>query len=829
MRKRLLIGLIGMIGVAALTVYSLHPFYVLFNPVGGIWTAVLNAEHPSKAEILLENLTDTVEVYRDTWGVPHIYARNEHDLFYVFGYVQAQDRLWQMDMQRRVAEGKLAEILGADLFDTDLFFRTIGLARAAEASLEQLDQTTKQMLSYFTMGINKAIENMKAEGGLPIEFKLLKYEPEPWTPLDSLAISKLIAWSLTGSFVDLEFKKLVDAFGLEIANELFPIERPYEVWIYPGNYTHACATLPTNIASDETKVFGMSSTAGSIDALLKWKYDAEKWVSPFRTAFASNNWVVHGNRTSTGKPILANDPHLELMAPPVWYEAHLVVTNSSGVAINVRGVTFPGLPLIIIGANQYLAWGFTNVGADVIDFYEYVWSDNDTRYWYVDHLENVQRIKETIRVKTSRGIEERVVYVNKTRHGPILERDGFKVAMQWVGRYPSFEARALYKYNIARNITEFLQGLADFYVPAQNTVYADVYGNIGWWANGRYVNRTNWASIDDLRLPFNGSAGEGEWSEDWIEPPDEVPHVINPEWGFVVTANNRPVGPTYPYWLGWTWAERYRAQRILKLINVTEKIGVDYMKATQTDVFHIPAREFVPFIIEAYQINPLTGQLAQQVISILQNWNYTMRKDLVAPTIFVTWLETFKNKTFGDDYKRAEFKGRYPFTEMLEYFVKNNASKWFDDTSTPNVIETRDDIIIESLNQTIQQLEEMLGEDVSTWKFELIHRLNIQHLLGRVLTWLNYPEFPIDGWENTVNPASGFKVSHGASWRQIIDLSNLNNSINVLPGGQRGNPFSKHYYDQLELWLNGGYKPMKFVVAPQKLEDVESRIIFRPK
>jgi penicillin amidase len=166
---------------------------------------------------------------------------------------------------------------------------------------------------------------------------------------------------------------------------------------------------------------------------------------------------------------------------------------------------------------------------------------------------------------------------------------------------------------------------------------------------------------------------------------------------------------------------------------------------------------------------------------------------------------------------------------MLEYFVKNNASKWFDDTSTPNVIETRDDIIIESLNQTIQQLEEMLGGDVSTWKFELIHRLNIQHLLGRVLTWLNYPEFPIDGWENTVNPASGFKVSHGASWRQIIDLSNLNNSINVLPGGQRGNPFSKHYYDQLELWLNGGYKPMKFVVAPQKLEDVESRIIFRPK
>lgn len=827
MRKRLLISLIAVIGITALVLYYLHPYYTLFTPVGGIWTAVLKAEHPSGVEISLENLTNTVEVYRDTWGVPHIYAKNERDLFYVFGYVQAQDRLWQMDIQRRIAEGKLAEILGTDLYDTDLLFRTIGLARATEDSLEQLDQTTKQTLSYFTMGINKAIEDMKTED-LPVECKLLNYEPEPWTPLDSLVISKLIAWSLTGTFFDLEFKKLVDAFGLETANELFPAEGPYEIWIYPGNYTQN-ATLPAKMASDETKIFSTSNSAKSIDALLEWKTEAEKWISPFQTAFASNNWVVKGNRTATGKPILANDPHLELMAPPLWYEAHLVVTNASGVAINVRGVTFPGLPLIVIGANQHLAWGFTNVGADVIDFYDYVWSDDGAKYWYIDHLENVETVQEIIEVKTGEGTEERIIYVNTTRHGPILERDGFKVAMQWVGHYPSFEARAIYRYNIAKNITEFLQGLAEFSVPAQNIVYADVYGNIGWWANGRYVNRTNVASIDELRLPFNGSAGEGEWSQDWIEPPNEVPHVVNPESGFIVTANNRPVGLTYPHWLGWTWAERYRAQRILELINVAEKIDVDYMKTAQTDVVYIPARELVPFIIDAYQTKPLEEQPAQQAITALQDWNYTMKKDMVAPTIFVTWLETFKNRTFGDDYKNVGFEGRYPFTETLEYFVKGNTSKWFDDVSTPNIVETRDDTIIESLNQTIQQLKDKLGEDVSTWKFERIHQLNIQHLLGTALPWLNYPELPINGWENTVNPAGGFKVHGGASWRQIIDLSNIDNSVSVLPGGQRGNPFSKHYYDQLEPWLNGGYKSMKFPANPQALEEVESQMTFSPR
>jgi len=824
MRKKPLIGLAITTAITVLVVYTLYPYYTLLDPMTGIWTTALHAELPTDAQIILKDLNQTVEVIRDNWGVPHIYARNEDDLYTAFGYVQAQDRLWQMDFHRRAAEGELSEVLGEDLYDTDLFFHVVGLARAANATLQQLDQKTRHILNQFVKGVNSAIEDMKRDNNLPIEFRLLNYEPQPWTPLDTLAFVKLMAWSLTGDFYDLEFQRLVNAFGNQTASELFPTPRPYEVWIKPGNYTGDNGNLGDNLGTDENRVHSVPNPESGIDALLKWKTEAEKWITPFRSLFASNNWVVNGSRTTTGKPILCNDPHLELSTPPVWYEAHLVVTNASGVAINVRGVTFPGTPLIVIGANQHLAWGFTNVGADVVDFYRYVWGNNGKKYWYVDHWESVQQVNETIQVKTDSGVENRTVSINMTRHGPIMERLGFKAAMKWTGHYPTLEARAIYKYNIAKNLNDFMNGLADFHVPAQNTVYADTNGNIAWWANGRYVNRTNVTGVD-LRLSFNGSRGEGEWSQDWIDPPNEVPHVINPPWGFVVTANNRPTGPTYPHWLGWTWAEHYRAQRILEVVNVTRNLDVDYMKAVQNDVLYIPARELTPYIIEAYDKSPLEGEDVAEAVDTLRDWNYSMNEGEAASSVFATWLDMLKKDTFEDDYQRVGFDGPYPPTEVLEYFVKQNASKWFDRVNTVQT-ETRDHIILESLEQTVEAL---LRGGASLPEWGAIHYVEIRHPLGTVLPWLNYPEIPIDGWDQTVRPAGGLKVHHGASWRQIIDLSELDNSVSILSGGQRGNPFSRHYYDQFELWLRGQYKPMAFPETPDKARlNAESRVMFLP-
>jgi len=550
---------------------------VLLTIIKAKLMSLLKPEFPSRMEISLEGLKAPVAVLRDGWGVPHIYAENEEDLFIIFGYVQSQDRLFQMDLQRRAAEGKLAEVLGESQYETDLLFRTVGLERAAKTTLQTLkaqgDQKVLRIAEKFAKGVNKAIEGMKKAGEFPLEFKVLEYEPEPWTTVDTLAIAKLIGWRLTGNFLDLEFMKRREAFG-DQADELFPFENPYEICICSGNGKPADS--PTRVSAEPSgtslvhnpESFEVTKTA---DSTLYWKERAERWVLPFRMAFASNNWVVSGSLTETGKPILCNDPHLSLMAPPVWYEAHLVVRDSDGISMNVRGVTFPGIPTIVIGHNQYLSWGLTNVGADVIDFYRYDWNADRDQYWYVDHWEHLTKIQEVIKVKVGGRLEERSICIEMTRHGPIVERYGERFAMRWVGHYPTFEARAIYRFNVAKNMQEFKEGLSDFQMPAQNIVYADICGNIAWWANGRYPIRSNVSEENnyfEYRLPFNGSQARGEWGDwndpdAWIDPPEEVPHLINPEEGYVATANNCPLPrEKFPHWLGWEWAEHYRAEHL---------------------------------------------------------------------------------------------------------------------------------------------------------------------------------------------------------------------------------------------------------------------------
>jgi len=837
--KKELAGFAVALAAVVLVAYTFAPYLDLLNPMGGIWSGVLYAELPSGTEISLEGLGASVSVCRDSYGVPHIYAENEEDLFYVFGYVQAQDRLFEMDFQRRLAEGKLAEVVGESLYETDLFFRTIGLGKAANSSFQALvgqnDQNMVKVLAEFAEGVNRAIENMKATGELPIEFKILGYEPEPWTSFDTLAVGKLIGWELTGDFYDLEFMKAYEAFG-NLTDELFSFKDPYEICTYRGNFTPVDPPAQVDMETIQLPNTEREKVVHAITDILEWKENAERLVQPVKDAFASNDWVVNGSLTTTGKPILCNDPHLQLMAPPVWYEAHLVVSNSSGVFMNVRGVTFPGIPVIVIGHNQNLSWGFTNVGADVLDFYRYVWSGDGDRYWYLNQWEDVIRSQEVIKVKGDAGVEERNVLINMTRHGPIIEQDNEKFAMKWVGSFPTLEARAMYKFNVARNMNEFKDGLRDFSVPAQNMVYADTEGNIGWWANGRYPVRMNVSDANDYleyRLPFNGSQARGEWGDwsdldAWVDPPEEVPHLINPVLGYVATANNCPISrEDYQYWLGWTWAENYRVQRIQNLLNESQPLGLQEMKGIQTDIYDVPAEKLVPYIIDACGNRQMTTDL-ENATRLLQDWNFRMDKDLVAPTIFATWLEKLKNNTFTDEYYKAGFEGRLPTTETIQYLVERNSTRWFDNVETGNM-ETRDDMIFQSLNDTVQQLKDELGDNMLEWKWSAVHHLDLEHPLGKALSWLNYPKLPIGGWENNINPAPGLNVQNGPSWRQIVDFNNLNNSLCIIPGGQRGHPFSKHYDDQLELWLNGEYKPMTFPASPEEQGDKEGVITFSPK
>jgi len=779
-----------------------------------------------------------VTVYRDGWGVPHIYAENEGDLYFVFGYLQAQDRLFLMDFQRRAAEGKLAEVIGERAYESDAFYRTIGLERAAKATKEALEERGDQRISVimgrFADGINHAIGDMIGSGGLPLEFKILEYEPEPWALIDSLVVSKFMGWLLTGRLSELGYSKVRESLG-DLIDVLFPFDRPYETSTASVYDVPIDPVRPREIGKKSAvKQGGGGRVAGNLNTNLagvKGKADRPPAFDPF---FASNNWVVAGSLTRTGKPILCNDPHLPLMAPPVWYEAHMICRDSNGTSLNVRGVTLPGVPFIITGRNQRISWGVTNVGADVIDLYRYDWSEDGTEYRYLDRWEKTTTITEKIKVKVGDGTEEREHRVILTRHGPIIERDGERFAVRWVGHYPTMEALSFYRINTAKDIEEFKEALRYYHFPAQNFVYADVDGNIAWWACGRYPIRSNVSEDDDYieyRIPFNGSDGRGEWGDwddpdAWVDPPDEVPHIVNPEAGYIATANNCPVSRReFPHWLGWRWAESHRINRIVGMLKGAKPLDVEDMGRIQTDVYSIPAEKLVPHIVEACEKKRLDDGV-RGAVDALKEWDFEMNEDGVAPTIFAAWLDKFRKNVFPDILESAGL-GDTPTTETIQRLFEQGSTAWSEFIGSGN----RDigDVIVASLRDAVEQLRKDHGQSMSGWRWGSYNNLHIEHPLGSAISWFNYPRLPAGGWYNCVNPGGGRLMRYGTSWRHIIDLDDQRNSLCVLPGGQLGHPFSRHYRDQLGLWLEGKYKPMAMPESPEELEGIVSTIRFNPK
>jgi len=801
--------------------------------------APIKPDFPKRADVNLDELDAPVTVYRDGWGVPHIYAENEQDLYFVFGYLQAQDRLFLMDFQRRAAEGKLAEVVGERAYESDTFYRTIGLERAVKATKEALEERGGQRISgimgRFVDGINRAIGDMIGSGGLPLEFKILEYEPEPWSIIDSLAVSKFMGWLLTGNLHELGYFKVRESLG-DFTEVLFPFDRPYETSTASVYDAPIDPVRPreTGKKSAVKQGGGGGPVAGNLNINLAWEKGKADRPPAFDPFLASNNWVVAGSLTETGKPILCNDPHLPLMAPPVWYEAHLVCRDSGGTSLNVRGVTFPGVPFILTGRNRRISWGVTNVGADVIDFYRYDWSEDGTEYRYLDRWEKTTTITEKIKVKVGDSAEEREHGVILTRHGPVMERDGERFAVRWLGHYPTMETLAFYGINTAKDIEEFKEALRYFHFPAQNFVYADVDGNIAWWASGRYPIRSNISEDDDYieyRIPFNGSDGRGEWGDwddpnAWVDPPDEVPHIVNPEAGYIATANNCPASRReFPHWLGWTWAESHRINRIVGMLIGTRPLDVEDMSRIQTDIYSIPAEKLVPHIVKACEEGRLDDGV-RGAVDALKEWDFEMDEDGVAPTIFATWLDKFRKNAFPDILESAGL-GNTPTTETIQRLFEQGSNEWLEFIGSGK----RDirDLIVGSLRDAVEQLRKDHGQSMSGWRWGSINHLNIEHPLGSAISWFNYPRLPAGGWYNCVNPGGGRLMRFGTSWRQIIDLGDQRNSLCVLPGGQLGHPFSRHYRDQLGFWLEGRYKPMTMPESPEELEGIASTIRFNPK
>ncbi len=698
----------------------------------------------------------------------------------------------------------MAEVFGQSFVETDRFIRTVGLPWASERTLQAADNETQEALQAYADGVNAYISEVSPLD-LPLEFKLLNYRPASWQPLDTIALTKFLGWSLSGSFEDLQLSLFLDAYGQEAVDELFPINSPFPIPIIPQEPSGVSPSPSVHYTSP-----GPAASRGLMRNLLSREAQMGPILGKFES-MGSNNWVVSGERTSSGAPILANDPHLGLTAPAIWYMLRL-----SSPSFNVYGVSLLGAPLPVLGYNEHISWGFTNVGADVVDFFiEEVRPGNDLQYLYRGQWTNFEVRDEVIGVRGGGSVH---FQLRISRHGPVISdlevASGFDdtIAMQWTGHQPTQEFRAIFNVNKASNWEEFRAALEDFHVPAQNIIYADAAGNIGLLVNGLYPVRDRGLG----RFPVEGSSGDYDWNGSVRY--DQIPASYNPDQGFLVSANQIPTLESEPY-LGWSWADRYRAARINEVLNSTERVSVDDVKALQLDHVSVAAREFVPYLIDAFRTLPDRGaslhSKAPGAISLLASWDYEMVVEDVAPTLYSHWISTYRTSTFVDEWMAADLEGvNFPSLTVLENMTKfKPSSRWFDDVGTSGS-EERDDIIRRAFVDALDDLEENFSADMSTWRWGDLHVLQLVHLTG--LMPLSSDVVPRPGDASTVDVAGyslsdgRFLVTSGPSWRLVVDYSpTLTGSVaaayGVYPGGQSGRALSPHYMDLFELWRSGEY------------------------
>lgn len=733
-----------------------------------------------------------VRIYRDDFGVPHIYAGTEYDAYYAVGYVQAQDRLWQMELMRRAGEGRLSEILGEPALKIDKMFRTLGLWRQAQRSAPTIDEKTRLALQAYADGVTRYVVTHK--GKYPIEFDLLNFEPEAWTIEHSLLVSRLMAWELNYSrWVDIVLGQLVERLGTAKASEIFPT--------WPEG-----APL---IVPEELRGKKSAAMAGQ---LLDADQSFKQLLGNVGLECGSNAWVVAGSKSTTGKPILANDPHLLFSVPGRWYEIHVVCPG-----VDVSGCSIAGVPFVVIGRNESVAWGVTNAMLDDEDFYveEVDSAQHPTRYRLNGQWRPIEQSLDTILVKNSPPV---LLTTYRTHRGPIINRmepdaqfSRQLLSMRWVGHENSNEAQAFYLINRAHDWKEFLDGLRYFAVPAQNFVYADVEGNIGYHVGGRIpIRKTKSAT-----LPFPGWTEEYDWKG--FVPFEQMPQSLNPTEGFIATANNKIIADSYPYYLSNLWEPDWRISRITEVLRSQRQLSMQDMQRLQQDVFSPQARELVPIILKAYESQPPSSADVQTTLAYFRNWNFEMKPNDVATTLFQSFLVKMVHNTFEDEMGPQllavyDTLASIPLAAITN-LMKKGSSPWFDNVRTAEV-ETMNDIIRQSVDDGLRDLKAKFGSEIKEMRWGSVHQVEFPHVFGShdlLRRIFNIGPFPIGGSHSTVNKGDfrmlqPFLNHVGPSTRQIYDLSDRNNSRAVTPPGQSGQVFQRHYDDQIQLWLNGGYR-----------------------
>jgi penicillin amidase len=756
-----------------------------------------------KGKLVLHGLHEKVEIITDQYGIPHIYAENEDDLFFSQGYIHAQDRLWQMDLNRRIGSGRLSEVVGPATLELDRFCRRLGLHRAAEEAAARLSTHDRRLLETYARGVNAYIEQYRNR--LPIEFAILRYRPEPWKASDTLQWGKMMGWTLSGNWeTEIIRARLVARLGPDQAARLESGYDPHQPLIVPPGVEYNGVNL----------------------GLLE-QYEQIKELSGFGMLGGSNNWVVDGTMTTTGAPMLCNDPHLGQAAPSIWYECHLVAGD-----IDVIGASFPGSPGIIIGHNQYIAWGMTNAVSDVEDLYiEKFHPEKPHLYEFEGRWEEAHIIREEIKI---RGKKEPVVEeVRITRHGPVITSlpipggngaaSELPLALRWTGMEQNHIISALQKLDRATNWHEFREALRDWDVPPQNFVYADIEGNIGYIMAGAIPIRKKGQAL----LPSPGWTGEYEWSG--LIPFEELPQTYNPEQHFVATANNRVVDDSYPYYISNEWLSGYRAQRIRDLLTSRGKLSRSDMAAIQADYYSIPASQIVPHLLTLQA----TTRLEWAALDMLRAWDYTLAPDSVGAAIYTTFYRHLERVVLsaivGDDEQLLQsylgsgsnllvlingYMGRSK--PLVIRLLNEHDDSWFANSAVPNGPASWDSALARAFSAAIEELRDQLGDDLTRWQYRKIHKMTFVHALGLVKPlnlYFNRGPYGIGGDADTVNvsialPRTPREVITVPSYRQIIDLGNLHRSLSSHSPGQSGHRASKHYDDFIDLFLTNKRHPM---------------------
>lgn len=746
-----------------------------------------------EGEMYVSGLSNDVSITRDASGVPHIEAKSLADATYALGFVHAQDRLWQMEMNRRIGAGRLSEVLGASTLGKDKFLRTVGFYEAARKTFDHLDVETQDLLKAYSAGVNAHISGHS--GALPPEFIILNFKPTKWTPTDSLVWMKIMSWDLSKNmWNELERMRLLDVLSPKKLLEFLPA--------YPGDEN---PEFP-----DFTNLYQTSGLdVGRLLAALP---------DPLPEGAGSNNWVVDGSHTASGMPLLANDPHLGLSAPSLWYFAHLKTPS-----LNAIGATLPGLPGITLGRNQNIAWGYTNTGSDVQDLYlEQVKPDDSSRYrtpegWVTFHMRD-----EIIKIKDQEPI---TITVRSTRHGPVISdvlshelSDSLKenkvLALSWTGLSeqditPDSSAPMMR----ARNWGEFKKAIEKFTSPQQNMVYADTKGNIGYYAPALVPLRSA-ANTALGRIPVPGWLAEYDWKG--FIPFNELPHAFNPQSGQYLTANQKIVDNAYPHFITHDWASPYRALRIAERLEQEEQHSVLTFIDMQSDIYSKMAEEFLVIL----QTTKPADQRARKALTELSIWDGRLRKSGPAPLIFNAWMRSLNKAVYADELKEGFDRSWAQRPQFLKNVLtnRNRMASWCDDISTPKP-EGCADILQNSLQVALDDLSERYGEDMSDWNWGEAHFAHSDHLPFSRVKPLNYlfdikvpsmgDSFTVNvGRNNIRDEAQPFANTHAASIRTIYDFSNLNKSLYIHSTGQSGIFFSPLYRDMADDWANMKYRQM---------------------